>query len=167
MTDVSKLITDLKETLRIDKHALDSAIEKQASTYFRVAEQSALAQSRRDQAKADMDSEFAEACNAARAKAAKTDAKITEAMVKEQAEHNRSYKEAVDAYLDTRKDADLLQALERSFEQRGKMLRELAQLYIAGYYQMSGARAADSANKTATADGVRAQMQARRAERRV
>lgn len=136
-----KLVDDLKPYLEIDRNGLDEAIERQAALYFRVAEQGALAQSKRDEAKINMDAAFAEACSKARVKAAKNGDKVTEAMIKESAETSTLYKEASQTYLSHKNDAEVLGALEKSFDQRGRMLRELAQLYISGYFQISGAGA--------------------------
>lgn len=156
---VKKTLDEFRNYLEIDKDGLDEAIERQAALYFKVAEHGAYAQSRRDQAKADMDSMFATACDKARTRAAKSDTKITEAMVKESAETSELYKQAVRDYLEAKTDAELLQALERSFDQRGKMLRELAQLFISGYFQVSGVSAAANSTKDHRANMNRQRMQ--------
>lgn len=129
-------LDDLRPGLRIDKNDLDNEIGMQADTYFRVAEACALAASRRDEAKSLMDEEQSRAGARARANAAAKDEKATEAQVKEQANKDRKFLEARDAYLQAKSAADLWVAMREAYDMRGKMLREMAQLQIAGYYQV-------------------------------
>lgn len=133
-------IDRLRAGLRIDRDDLDSEIATQADSYFRVAEACALAASRRDEAKADMEEESARAANRVRLEAASHDEKITEAQIKEQTSKDKNYLTYVQAFLKAKSEADLWVAMRESFDMRGKMLRELAQLHIAGYYQITAVK---------------------------
>lgn len=126
--------TALRKRISFDRDALDDAIEEQAGLFLECADEFAMAVSRRDEAKSNMDQEFARACDRARKKAEKT----TEAGIKEAAQLDKKYIDAENGYRDAKLEADMAGSLRESFEMRGKMLREMAQLYIAGYYQASG-----------------------------
>lgn len=127
---------ELKERVPFDREALDAAIEEQAGLFLQAAELVALAVSRRDDAKTLMDQEYARACNRARTDITSGDKK-TEAGVKEAAQLDKRYIQAESAYLVAKHEAELVQTVREAFDMRGKMLREMAQLYISGYYQLS------------------------------
>jgi len=130
-------LEDLRDRLEIDRDALDEEISAQPSLYDQVAEQAVLAISRRDQAKWDMEKAYIEACDEARYEAVRTKERTTEAAIKEAATLSKAHVTAEKTYRATKQEAELWDALRSSFDQRGKMLRELAQLWIAGFYQAS------------------------------
>jgi hypothetical protein len=134
--DHQQTLRELRGSLRIDRNALDEEIAEQPDLFYRAAEAHAFAVSRRDEAKASMDEAFALASDHIRRMHEKNNAKLTEAMVKELANQDADYNEAVNLYLEAKKTADLYAGLRESLDQRGKMLREMAQLYCAGYYQV-------------------------------
>jgi hypothetical protein len=123
---------ELREKIKFDRDALDDAIEEQSGLFLEAADAHALAISDRDLAKSEMEQEFARACDRAR-----NGEKKTEAAIKEAAQMDKKYKAAEKRYLDAKLNADYSVSLRESFDMRGKMLREMAQLFIAGYYQAS------------------------------
>ena len=125
----------LRRKIAFDRDALDDAIEEQAGLFLQCADAVAMAISRRDEAKSAMDLEFAKACDRARTGAIE---KKTESGIKEAAQLDKKHMAAEAAHRDAKLEADLASSLRESFEMRGKMLREMAQLYIAGYYQAAG-----------------------------
>lgn len=139
---MSKRVTieQLKEHLTIDKNALDDELEKQALVYFEICEASAHALSSRDELKQVMEVVDAEIADGIRTRAAKTGDKITEAKLSQEILLDDKHTEAYSAYLEAKKDADLWAALKESFSQKGFALRELAELYISGYFAGSGIR---------------------------
>jgi hypothetical protein len=128
----------MKETLRdkvaFDRDALDDAIEEQSGLFLEASDAVANAMSLRDEAKSLMDQESARACDRAR----KGEDKKTEAAVKESAQLDKKYLLAEAQYRHAKLAADLATSVRESFDMRGKMLKEMCQLYISGYYQASG-----------------------------
>lgn len=135
----SRTITlqDLQPGLKIDRDDLDREIAVQADTYYRVADACTMALSRRDEAKLLMEDEASRAALRVRSDAAGKDEKITEAFVKEQSGRDRDFLEARTAYLKAKGEADAWTNMREAYEMRSKMLKELAELQIAGYYQAS------------------------------
>lgn len=128
-------LAELQSGLRIDRDDLDNEIATQADTYYRVAEASALAVSRRDEAKTQMEEELVRA--ALRVRSEGKDEKLTEAFIKEQSSRDRKYTDARSLYLKAKSEADLWGAMRDAYEMRAKMLKAEAELHIAGYYQTS------------------------------
>lgn len=128
-------LQDLQSGLTIDRDDLDSELAVQADMYYRVAEACALAASRRDEAKSTMEDELSRAASRARSAAAANDERATEAYVKEQAAKDKKFTDARNAYLRAKLEADLWSSMRDSYDAKGKMLREMAQLFIAGYFQ--------------------------------
>lgn len=157
------MTVDLRERINFDRHALDEAIEEQAGLFLEVSEAFTLAVSRRDGAKSAMEQEFARACGRAR----RAEEKKTEAAVKEAAQLDRKYLEAEGEYLTAKQTADMASTLRESFDMRGRMLREMAQLYIAGYFQLSsvGDKTKRNIDDAASRDARRILNEARKARK--
>ena len=130
-------LQELQPGLRIDRDDLDSEIAMQADTFYRVAEASALAASRRDEAKSATDEELSRAAGRVRADAAARDEKPTESYIKEQSGKDRKYLDARNVYLKAKLEADLWSAMREAYDMRAKMLGKEAELQIAGYYQVA------------------------------
>lgn len=153
---------DLRERIHFDRHALDEAIEEQSGLFLQVSEAFTLAVSRRDAAKSAMEQEFARACGRAR-----REEKKTEAAVKEAAQLDKKFLETEGEYLTAKQEADMASTLRESFDMRGRMLREMAQLYIAGYFQLSavGDKTKRNVDDAASRDARRILNEARKARR--
>lgn len=130
-------LQELQPGLIIDRDDLDNEIAMQADTYYRVADACSMASSRRDEAKSIMEDELSRAAKRVRESAAANDEKATESFVKEESSRDKKYLEARNAYLKAKSEADRWSNMRESYDMRAKMLRELAELHIAGYYQVS------------------------------
>lgn len=157
-------IDELRSYLQIDRNTLDEEIESQASLFDQVAERAVMAISVRDEAKADMEITYAKCSDNARRAAIEAGEKITEAAVKEVASMSKAYLQAEKDYREAKQQADIWDALRSSFDQRGKMLRELAQLWIAGFYQARGVGASRRRVEEETVKGIKERIHAKRAK---
>lgn len=127
----------LRGKINIDRDALHEGIEEQPGLFFAAADALALAFSVRDQAKTEMDNEYSRACGRAREQKDEDGKKPTEGAIKEAAQLDKKYLAAEAAYRKAKLDAETAVALRDSFEMRAKMLREMSQLFLAGYFQAS------------------------------
>ena len=129
----TELIAGLERALRIDRHALDEALQQQPDLYYRGAQALALAKSRMDAAKeaaADLESDVEIGI---REEVVAREEKLTEGAIKAMLRSDPQVREAAQKYLALKREVGQLSALVDSYEQRSYMLRELVGLYIAGY----------------------------------
>lgn len=124
----------LKEGLRIDREALDQDVEQQAVLFYEAADLTALAASRRDEAKSLMDESYSAASDRIRRQAEKEGDRMTEPRIKELVNQDKTYVEAKTLYLKSKKKADDAANLKEAYDQRSKMLKELVSLFVAGYW---------------------------------
>jgi len=150
-----------KSSLAIDKHSLDDQIEEQSALFFEVCEAFALAQSMRDEAKTALDEQYAICADEYR----RTLDKATEGAIKEAVAIDKEYLDAVANLQERQKQMAMIGAMRDAYESRGRMLRELAQLYISGYFTLSGVSGGQSSVRQARADSARAAMSERRRPR--
>lgn len=129
----------LRVGLKIDKEALDDEIINQPTLFVQAADLSALAFSRRDEAKAALDQTYAIVCDSIRTEAAKRGEKLTEARVKELGEQDQDYINATNEYLALKRKADEAYNMREGYDQRARMLKELVALHLAGYWSSSSA----------------------------
>lgn len=151
----------LRAGLAIDKHSLDTQIEEQATLYFEACEEFALAQSLRDEAKTALDEQYAICADEYR----RTLEKATEGAIKESVAIDKEYLDAVANFQERQKQMSLLGAMRDAYDSRGKMLRELAQLYISGYFTLSSVSGGQGTARQARADEARAAMSENRRPR--
>lgn len=136
-----RLLEQYAELLQIDKNDLDNALIEQSSIYYRVGEAYATAISYRDYAKSNIDKVRADTDRLVRRKAQEESERVTEAQVANRILDDVLYQKAVDDHLEWKTVADKWSALRDSFERRAYALRDLVQLWIAGYYADSVGRA--------------------------
>lgn len=124
----------LHDALRIDLEELDECLIQQPSLYQEVAEGHALKISERDQAH--------EACKVTDADLSldlrkeleeETGKKPTEAQLSSEIQIHEDHAKAHTAYLTLKREADYWHSLREAYHQRAYILRDLAQLMIAGY----------------------------------
>lgn len=127
---------DLRSSLDFSRDALDDALEGHAGLVLRAGDEYAYAISRRDEDKAEMEAEYARACDRAR----RSEDKKTESMVKEQAQQDSKYLAAETKYLNSKMEADLAASVKDSFEARGKAIGHMAQLFVSGYFAVSAVK---------------------------
>jgi adenylate kinase family enzyme len=138
-------IAELKEYLKIDKHRLDEELEEQPMLLFQISEAFVQAAAERDMLKEQLATIDANLDFDVRSDYG--DKKYTEAMVKNEIQTDKKHDTAMLKYLDAKKQADLLAALKEAFQSRGYMLRDLASLYTANYYEQGSAKPTNNTNR--------------------
>lgn len=159
------LATLLRSKVRINRNALDTAVEEQPELFRQAAEGHVQAVNQRDGAKDNLlriDAQIALELRDGKFK----DQKVTEGRINDEVLGDQRH---LDAYADWAKKktaADEWGALREAFDMRGKMLRELVGLYSTGYF---GAATGNSARETYTNEraqqGREALRQAREARK--
>lgn len=126
-------IQTFKRALRIDKHGLDDELESQADMYFSAGESWALAISRRDELKEDLSRIDAELYD----QIAQAEEKLSDTKIRSRVLIDPIHIEAAKLYNQARAEADTWQVMHEAWRQRGSMIRQLAELYVANYYTTS------------------------------
>lgn len=142
-------LRDVRKHLPIDKHSLDSELERHAMTYYDIGEEMTFAVSRRDQAKEDLARVDAEVYDEI---VQSDNEKLSDAKIRNRVLADSRHKDAFTAYNQARAEADQWTVLHEAYRQRGSMLRQLAELYVANYYTTSS-----TTHASGTADRVEAQ----------
>lgn len=155
----------LAAKIRIDQNQLDRCIVDQASVFLDICERHAVAVSVRDGAKDALAKADAEIARDLRISAIKNGEKLTEKMIDDQVCLHEKHQTAAAAYADARRDEAQWGNLRDAFDQRMRMLRELVQLYAAGYWTNSGTMNARDQHAQQTAQGIQEAMQRKREER--
>lgn len=131
---------ELREGLAIDKDALDEGLIQQPQQYLDVSEAYALAVSRRDQAKDNLETLEARLNLDYRSDAESSGEKYTEPMLKAKVQQSKMRRQAYTEYLEACKEVDLLDGLRSAYRDRSYMLRSLADLYVTGYFTSSSVK---------------------------
>lgn len=129
------LLDKLRGYLAIDKHSLDDEIVQQPQLFFEISEASVNATARRDFLKEEIARVDAALHAKHRRQIEKSGARATDAGVSAAIAADPKHHAAVDAHISARQQADLLLALKDSFHQRSYMLRDLASLSVANYFE--------------------------------
>lgn len=140
-------IGELREYLRIDKTRLDEELEEQPMLLFKISEAYIQAAAARDAAKEHLATVDAKLDKKGREELDRREEKVTEAMVKNYVQTAKDHEKATQGYFDAKNNADLLSALKDAFHQRGSMLRDLATLYNANYYEQGVAKPTTAGNR--------------------
>ena len=126
---------ELVAALEIDKYDLDTALEQQATLYLRASDLFSDCTAIRDQLKEELNRKSAVMAEEFRvAGAHKTVAAIKDAV--DQDDTITVLRIRIGTWIDKCNRAN---ALRDAMDQRGKSARELAHLYVGGYYQTSSA----------------------------
>ena len=125
---------DYDRLLLIDNNRLDRHLMEQADLFNRVAQNYTLACSVRDKLYDDIKATHSRLSNECREEAEEESRKMTDKAVETYVLDHQDYRDAVQAHLKQKRVADEWGALKESYHQRSYMLRELVQLYVAGYY---------------------------------
>lgn len=136
------ILTEFRNYLKIDKDALSEAMAEQADLFFRVGDACANANSEREEAKEHLSTVDSELGQSFRGGKKKDDLKITEGSVKDLIQTNQRHQEAFEVYLEAKKRAEQLVALRDAFQERGRMLRDLGNLYATGYFTVTASKGA-------------------------
>lgn len=147
---------ELKTYLKIDKFRLDDEMIQQPELYHMVASDYAEVVAIRDAAKEELKSLHAELYAEKREELAGSSERVTEGMVTNAVLTDKKYLKSQRDLIDAEEQVGKMQALKDAFQQRSYMLRELASLYIAGYFGK------DSVTMTGDQNSVRAESSRRR-----
>lgn len=151
--------------LRIDRHELDEALMEHPALYLEIQEAFIDAASLRDERKIAVEESYAVADSKLRRAYEKNEEKYTETRIKSEIAVDEGYLESVASFQEAKKRADLLNAMVQAFQERGRMLGKLADLYISGYWAQSTARGSSADLRDRKAEEGRAAMAAQRRTR--
>jgi hypothetical protein len=157
-------ITELRGALQIDRDSLDEEMLRQPFLYLRVSEEYVLAASQRDAAKEELARTDAQLAAVYRKKAAKAAERTSEQKIGDLVIQDDAHISAHEAFADAKRRADTLYALKESYDQRGKMLRELGSLYVSGYFDRVTVKGGETAVKDAKASMAKTAWRKRRAQ---
>ncbi|MAF25767.1 hypothetical protein CL634_09375 [bacterium] len=138
------LLEELQKYLIIDKDELDIALTTQADIFYRISEEHSKVLSLRDEAYENVKMIDADLNMAIREDAVADGRKVTEGFVANAVQTSNGHREAMEEYLILKGKADEWSNLKDSFSQRAHALRELVQLYVAGYYATSSVSGAST-----------------------
>jgi len=128
------------EQLKIDRHALDAELVQQPQLFWQVSEAHVNAVSRRDAQKEIVERTRAGCSLAIRGRALEEGRKTTEGCIEAEMSMDQEVIDVTDAYLSMCAEADRLHALKEAFNQRAYVLRDLAGLFVAGYFSNSAVK---------------------------
>lgn len=166
--NINDFVVDLEEftpELRIDKYRLDDEIAKQGDLYYRASARCAEAISYRDRAKHELAVIEAETAQELRTRNAEAGEKTTESGVKEAVTLDKRVKQAVLRHIAWDRTAREWSAMQSALDQRSKALRDMSQLYVAGYFTVTSAGRAEGNVKEVKADLGRRALTASREQR--
>lgn len=124
----------LREKLRIDKNNLDEECILQPVLYQELSEHHVFAQGERDAAKEKLQAVDAKVAHGIRVEWTKSGEKFAETKVGDAVQLDPRHVDAFTEWSRLNRRAAYLNTLVMACEQRGKMLKELAGLYISGYF---------------------------------
>jgi|PlaIllAssembly_1097288.scaffolds.fasta_scaffold00376_8 hypothetical protein len=125
-------LEDATKGLVLDKHTLDDTIEEHSLLFDKVAEMAANSASLRDELKRRMEEVYAKRARYYRSTT--TQERVTEGRIAEATELDPEYMKVKDQYYAEKENAALWQAKKESYSQRSHMIRDLCDLYSAGYF---------------------------------
>jgi hypothetical protein len=127
-------IAELEEGLQIEEHALDEAIQEGPDLFYEVSKEYALTISRRDAMKQTIDELKAEADIEIRREGRDNGDKVTEKEIEARIRAHKPVVKAYSEYLRLSELAGQLGALKEAYQQRSYALKELSNLWVAGYF---------------------------------
>lgn len=167
--DPREEFADYRAALLIDKNDLDEAMVRQPVLYSEVSEAQVLAAAQRDTAKQRLEATDARLADNIRRAWSKEGERFAEARVGDAVLQEAEHVAALAEYSRCARRASYLGSLVSSFEQRGKMLRELAGLFMSGYFSRSvssrGKQDLDAAQAAVGREGMRRARMTRNEDR--
>lgn len=146
---------DLEDALRFDKNHMDDALIEQPDLFYRVSREYASAISERDGLKLEIAELAAELDKSIREEAARMQTKTTETGIQNEIASTPKMADMKRKYAGVAHQADRWLALKEAYQQRAYALKDLAGLWVAGYFTNSSAGAARSDAKARQADDIR------------
>lgn len=122
------------EGLQFSKHELDIAILHHGELFFKVSVNVAHYSSIRDEAKKRMEESYARNSLRIREQATEEGRKLTEDLVKQLTLLDEDYKEDSIRFLRAKWETEVWTALKDSYNARGYMIKEMAELWKANYF---------------------------------
>lgn len=141
-----------RDRVAIDRNDLDSCVLEQPQLYSQISEQLALAVSRRDQLKHELEQEVAKVESKIRGR----EEKMTEKAVQNQVELSKGVAAIKDDLLEANAVVGRWNGVRADFDMRKDMLKIAAQLYASGYFTRAGVSGAHSSIVDTQAGEVRA-----------
>jgi hypothetical protein len=149
--------------LMFSPYELDKAVLQHSQLYQKVQENYAISCSVRDEKKKFLEETYAKVSLGIRDQANSEGKKLTEDLVKQLTLLDLEYQVVTTAWLNAKLDADLWGALKESYSSRGYMIKESANLWIAGYFTTTSISNAPSVSEVQTQQ-VRSAMALKRKE---
>ena len=131
---------ELRDKRRIDRHNLDEEIETQAELYGEAAEAAAMSKSFVEKMEEELKTLDSSLDKVIRQKAEADEERITETQIKAKISSSPKRKKLVLSLLGAKEDQRILEALASSLKQRSYMLRDMVDLFLAGYYGETSAK---------------------------
>ncbi len=141
-------IDEFRGHLAISKIDLDEDIMQQPSLYHKVGVEWGLACSERDYIKAELTLVKADLYRWHRKKLENKEGKVTEAMVDALIIREDEYQDINDEFIDANHRVQILESLKDSFYQRSFMLRDLAQLAVAHFFERDAVKGMEDAARS-------------------
>lgn len=157
------LLGDLEDALRFDKNHMDDALIEQPDLFYHVSREYASAISERDGLKLEIGELGAELDKSIRDGAIRAQEKTTETGIQKQIDTTPAMIDLRRRHLGAAHQADRWLALKEAYQQRAYALKDLAGLWVAGYFTSSSAGAARSEATTRQADEIRRERSRQRA----
>lgn len=131
---MSLTLEQAQQLLLIDRDNLDDECVRYASLMYDIGTECAISVSERDEAKMIVEQTYANLARQKRADAERNSIKLTEAKVEELVRTDDEYIEANNEYLEKKRNCDLWYSMRDSFASKGKMVVEVCNLFLAGYF---------------------------------
>lgn len=144
MTRVRPNGPNLEDSLQIDPDDLDTCLVEQPGLYYHVAEDVAMANSRRDGLKLELEEAEAELDQQIRNDAFRADHKVTEGFIKGKISTSPNIKDLQRKLLAAKTTAEKALALKEAYGQRSFMLRELVAVQLAHFQNLQVERGVSS-----------------------
>lgn len=154
-------IPRLRDEVAISKYELDDEVQKQPVLYLEASELYMSCIDRRDYFKEQVVRVSADVAASLR----ESGEYKTEAAIKEALENSLQVADAKDRFAFWVRKSNICLTLREALDQKGKMLRELVNLYVSGYFQNSAAGAAANKAVTHRHEVVRGKLAEARARR--
>lgn len=138
-----KLLDDYTDALKIDKLALDNELTDHPELLNAIGREYARCMAMRDNKKHDHDLAIAATDKRLRTRYSDEGVKITEARLEKELLEHPAVQNAFTEYAMWKHMTEAWLALKESMNARGYALRDLAALYIAGYYSHAPVKAAE------------------------
>lgn len=119
---------------QFDKNDLDGAVLWQTEATVRINDVLAHLTSLRDEAKDDIKVVDAELDDAIRRHFAKDGAKVTETGITNLIIKDRRHTDALRKHAYLKRDVERAEAMRASYSERGRMIKIMSELYVAGYF---------------------------------